>query len=53
MSRIGRAGASVTTSRHGVAYFNGRMTHRGWSGRRPISLAVDQAAGRADAVLAA
>ena len=53
MRAIGTAGAHATIERHGVAYFNGLMTRKGWHGRRPVSLAVDLAAGRVDALLAA
>jgi hypothetical protein len=53
MSRIGRVGAAATIQKHGVSYFNGLMVRRGWSGRRPVSLRADLAAGRLDADLAA
>ena len=53
MSRIGRAGAAVTIRTHGVGYWRGLMQHRGWHGRRPVSLAADLAAGRMYADLAA
>lgn len=43
MSAIGKAGAAVTIERHGVAYFNGLMSRRGWSGRSRPNLAYDLA----------
>jgi hypothetical protein len=36
-----------------VAYWRGLVQAKGWHGRRPVSLAVDLAAGRVDAALAA
>jgi hypothetical protein len=53
MAAIGRAGAQATIKAHGTAYFQGLMTRKGWHGRRHASLAVDLAAGRLDAALAA
>ncbi len=53
MRAIGTAGARVTIERHGLAFFQGIVQAKGWSGRRPVSLAVDLAAGRVDALLAA
>jgi hypothetical protein len=50
---IGRAGAQATIRRHGLAYWRGLVDAKGWHGRRPVSLAVDLAAGRVDARLAA
>jgi hypothetical protein len=50
---IGRVGARVTIQRHGYAHFAGLVKAKGWHGRRPVSLAVDLAAGRVDALLAA
>ena len=50
---IGTAGAQTTIRKHGVAFFQGIVKAKGWHGRRPVSLAVDLAAGRADALLAA
>jgi hypothetical protein len=49
----GTAGAQVTIKRHGLAFFQGIVQAKGWHGRRPVSLAVDLAAGRVDAALAA
>jgi hypothetical protein len=53
MRTIGTAGAAVTIKRHGYAHFAGLVKAKGWQGRRPVSLAVDLAAGRVDALLAA
>ena len=53
MRAIGKAGARVTIDRHGVAFFQGIVKQKGWQGRRPVSLAVDLAAGQLDAALAA
>jgi hypothetical protein len=53
MRAIGTAGAHVTIERHGLAFWKGIIKHKGWHGRRPVSLAVDLAAGRVDAALAA
>ena len=53
MRAIGTAGALVTIKRHGYGHFAGLVKAKGWHGRRPVSLAVDLAAGRVDAVLAA
>jgi hypothetical protein len=54
MRAIGKAGAQATIRTHGVGYFNGLMTRKGCTGRRPVaSLAADLAAGRLDARLAA
>jgi hypothetical protein len=50
---IGKAGAQTTIQRHGVAFFHGITARKSWHGRRPVSLAVDLAAGRVDALLAA
>ena len=50
---IGTAGAQVTISKHGVGYWRGLVQAKGWQGRRPVSLAVDLAAGHVDAALAA
>ena len=51
---IGRAGAQTTIQRHGLAFWKGIAVRKGWHGRRPVaSLAVDLAAGRFDAKLAA
>ena len=50
---IGTAGAAVTIRRHGVGYWRGLVQVKGWHGRRPVSLAVDQAAGQFDAAFAA
>ena len=53
MRAIGTAGAHVTIDRHGIAFFQGIVQAKGWHGRRPVSLAVDLAASRVDALLAA
>jgi len=53
MRAIGTAGAAVTIRNHGLAYWRGLVQAKGWHGRRPVSLAVDLAAGRVDAALAA
>jgi hypothetical protein len=53
MRAIGTAGAHVTIERHGAAFFQGIVKAKGWHGRRPVSMAVDLAAGRVDALLAA
>jgi hypothetical protein len=53
MRAIGTVGARATIQRHGVGYFTGLMTRKGWHGRRPASLAVDLEVGRWDAALAA
>src|SRR5215217_1168749 len=53
MRAIGTAGAQVTIRKHGVGYWRGLVQAKGWHGRRPVSLAVDLAAGRVDAALAA
>jgi hypothetical protein len=50
---IGRAGAQATIRKHGVGYWRELVDAKGWHGRRPVSLAVDLAAGRVDALLAA
>jgi hypothetical protein len=53
MRAIGTAGAQVTIRKHGLAYWRGLVQAKGWHGRRPVSLAVDLAAGQVDAALAA
>ena len=53
MRTIGTAGAQATIRKHGLAFFQGIVKQKGWHGRRPVSLAADLAAGRADALLAA
>jgi hypothetical protein len=54
MRAIGTAGAHVTIRKHGLGYWRGLVQAKGWHGRRPVaSLAVDLAAGRVDAALAA
>jgi hypothetical protein len=53
MRAIGKAGARATIQRHGYAHFAGLVKAKGWHGRRPVALAVDLAAGRVDALLAA
>ncbi len=47
MRAIGTAGARVTIARHGVAYFRGIVTAKGWTGRRAPDLLSDLRAGRA------
>ena len=53
MRAIGTAGAAITIKRHGIGYWRGLVDAKGWHGRRPVSLAVDLAAGQFDARLAA
>ena len=53
MRAIGTAGAHVTIERHGTAFFLGIVKAKGRHGRRPVALAVDLAAGRLYADLAA
>lgn len=50
---IGRAGTQATIQRHGLPFWKGIVQAKGWHGRRPVSLAVDLAAGRVDALLGA
>ena len=53
MRAIGTAGAQVTIRKHGVGYWRGLVQAKGWHGRCPVSMAVDLAAGRVLADLAA
>jgi hypothetical protein len=53
MRIIGTAGAHVTIERHGLPFWKGVVHAKGWHGRRPVSLAIDLAAGQVDAALAA
>jgi hypothetical protein len=53
MRAIGKAGAQSTIRKHGLAFFQGIVHAKGWHGRRPVSLTVDLAAARVDALLAA
>jgi hypothetical protein len=53
MRAIGKAGAQATIRKHGVGYWKGITKRKGWQGRRRDSLAVDLAAARVYADLAA
>ena len=45
MRAIGKAGARATITAHGVGYWRGIVTKKGWSGPRRPDLAADLAIG--------
>ena len=53
MRAIGKAGARTTITAHGVGYWRGIVTKKGWAGPRTPDLAADLAIGEVLADLAA